>query len=142
MESSLSLNPNDTTHALLVQLIQIGLGNFTAAGLFAAFWAVPGKQWLGYYKLHSQNSSMRWMAALTPHPPVTSFTADTTMQTSSGKHPQIFNHTTGLLQSFSWAKHDIVMFLEKVKANPDKFDVDETSRGTLNDTVEMIIRLA
>ncbi|KAG1761399.1 hypothetical protein EDD22DRAFT_779824 [Suillus occidentalis] len=80
MESSLSPDPNDTTHALLTQLVQIGLGNFTAAGstpvtpastwsppisniriqsiayaslsfsLLAAFGAVLGKQWLGYYK--------------------------------------------------------------------------------------------
>jgi hypothetical protein len=80
MESSLSPDPDDTTHALLAQLVQIGLGNFTAAGsapatpasdwsppianiriqsiayaslsfsLLAAFGAVLGKQWLGYYK--------------------------------------------------------------------------------------------
>ncbi|KIK31979.1 hypothetical protein CY34DRAFT_54936, partial [Suillus luteus UH-Slu-Lm8-n1] len=80
MESSLSPDPNDTTHALLAQLVQIGLGNFAAAGstpatlastwsppianiriqsiayaslsfsLLAAFGAVLGKQWLGYYK--------------------------------------------------------------------------------------------
>jgi hypothetical protein len=82
MESNLSPDPNDTTHALLTQLVQIGLGNFTAAGstpvapastwspststiriqsiayaslsfsLLAAFGAVLGKQWLGYYKSH------------------------------------------------------------------------------------------
>ncbi|KAG1858525.1 hypothetical protein F4604DRAFT_1183773 [Suillus subluteus] len=82
MESNLSPDPDDTTHALLSQLVQIGLGNFTAAGptpatpasnwspstaniriqliayaslsmsLLAAFGAVLGKQWLGYYKSH------------------------------------------------------------------------------------------
>ncbi|KAG2037014.1 hypothetical protein BDR03DRAFT_400608 [Suillus americanus] len=82
MESNLSPDPNDTTHALLAQLVQIGFGNFTAAGstpaapastwspsaaniriqsiayaslsfsLLAAFGAVLGKQWLGYYKSH------------------------------------------------------------------------------------------
>ncbi|KAG1759706.1 hypothetical protein EV702DRAFT_946477, partial [Suillus placidus] len=75
MESGLSPDPNDTTHALLMQLVQIGLGNFMAAGstpvtpasnwsppisniriqliayaslsfsLLAAFGAVLGKQW-------------------------------------------------------------------------------------------------
>ncbi|KAG2044088.1 hypothetical protein BDR03DRAFT_846969, partial [Suillus americanus] len=75
MESNLSPDPDDTTHALLAQLVQIGLGNFTAAGstpvspastwsptianiriqciayaslsfsLLAAFGAVLGKQW-------------------------------------------------------------------------------------------------
>ncbi|KAG1871314.1 hypothetical protein DFJ58DRAFT_652570, partial [Suillus subalutaceus] len=75
MEPNLSPDPNDTTHALLTQLVQIGLGNFTAAGstpaapastwspttatiriqciayaslsfsLLAAFGAVLGKQW-------------------------------------------------------------------------------------------------
>ncbi|KAG2039747.1 hypothetical protein BDR03DRAFT_859370, partial [Suillus americanus] len=75
MESSFSPDPNDTTQALLTQLVQIGLGNFTAAGstpaapastwspntatiriqciayaslsfsLLAAFGAVLGKQW-------------------------------------------------------------------------------------------------
>jgi hypothetical protein len=80
MESSLSPDPSETTNALLTQLVQIGLGNFTAAGttpvdptstwlpsapllrihmvayaslsmsLLAAFGAVLGKQWLGYYK--------------------------------------------------------------------------------------------
>ncbi|KAG2098085.1 hypothetical protein BD769DRAFT_1338437, partial [Suillus cothurnatus] len=75
MESNLSPDPNDTTHALLTQLVQIGLGNFTAAGstpaasastwslstaivriqciayaslsfsLLAAFGAVLGKRW-------------------------------------------------------------------------------------------------
>ncbi|KAG1838299.1 hypothetical protein DFJ58DRAFT_622404, partial [Suillus subalutaceus] len=75
MESNLSPDPNDTTHAFLTQLVQIGLGNFTAAGstpaapastwspptaiiriqciayaslsfsLLAAFGAVLGKQW-------------------------------------------------------------------------------------------------
>jgi hypothetical protein len=82
MESNLNPDPSDTTHALLTQLVQIGLGNFTAAGstpaapastwlpskadiriqsiayaslstsLLAAFGAVLGKQWLGYYKSH------------------------------------------------------------------------------------------
>ncbi|KIK35149.1 hypothetical protein CY34DRAFT_96621 [Suillus luteus UH-Slu-Lm8-n1] len=42
MESSLSPDPNDTTHALLTQLVQIGLGNFTAAG-FAP--ATPASTW-------------------------------------------------------------------------------------------------
>ncbi|KIK34588.1 hypothetical protein CY34DRAFT_97707, partial [Suillus luteus UH-Slu-Lm8-n1] len=80
MGSNLSQDPNETTQALLTQLVQIGLGNFTAAGstpaapaspwspsttniriqsiayaslffsLLAAFSAVLGKQWLGYYK--------------------------------------------------------------------------------------------
>ncbi|KAG2748316.1 hypothetical protein P692DRAFT_20874609 [Suillus brevipes Sb2] len=80
MESNLSPDPNDTTHALLTQLVQIGLRNFSAAGstpaaptstwspsitntriqyiayaslsfsLLTAFGAVFGKQWLGYYK--------------------------------------------------------------------------------------------
>ncbi|KAG2130553.1 hypothetical protein BD769DRAFT_1573959, partial [Suillus cothurnatus] len=80
MESNLSPDPSETTNALLTQLVQIGLGNFTAAGttpvnptstwlpsapllrihmvayaslsmsLLAAFGAVLGKQWLGYYK--------------------------------------------------------------------------------------------
>ncbi|KAG2135294.1 hypothetical protein DEU56DRAFT_396426, partial [Suillus clintonianus] len=77
MESNLSPDPNDTTHALLAQLVQIGLGNLAEAGsvpastwspstttiwiqmiayaslsmsLLAAFGAVLGKQWLGYYK--------------------------------------------------------------------------------------------
>ncbi|KAG1865037.1 hypothetical protein DFJ58DRAFT_621769, partial [Suillus subalutaceus] len=75
MESNLSPDSDDTTHALLTQLVQIGLGNFTAAGptpatpasnwspstaniriqliayaslsmsLLAAFGAVLGKQW-------------------------------------------------------------------------------------------------
>ncbi|KAG1824648.1 uncharacterized protein BJ212DRAFT_1218552, partial [Suillus subaureus] len=75
MESNLSPDPDDITHALLTQLVQIGLGNFTAAGptpastastwspsianiriqliayaslsmsLLAAFGAVLGKQW-------------------------------------------------------------------------------------------------
>jgi hypothetical protein len=82
MESNLSPDPNDTTHALLTQLVQIGLGNFTAAGstpaapasiwspsianiriqciayaslsfsLLAALGGVLGKQWLMYYKSH------------------------------------------------------------------------------------------
>ncbi|KAG2073812.1 hypothetical protein BDR04DRAFT_1009760 [Suillus decipiens] len=80
MESNLSPDPSVTTNALLTQLVLIGLGNFTAAGstpvapawspsiahlriqsvayaslsfsLLAAFWAVLGKQWLGYYKSH------------------------------------------------------------------------------------------
>ncbi|KAG0698835.1 hypothetical protein DFH29DRAFT_855445, partial [Suillus ampliporus] len=80
MESNLSSDPSDTTNALLTQLVQLGLGNLTAAGsapeapastwspamsdiriqmiayaslsmsLLAAFGAVLGKQWLGYYK--------------------------------------------------------------------------------------------
>ncbi|KAG2147484.1 uncharacterized protein EDB93DRAFT_1226688 [Suillus bovinus] len=80
MESNLSPDPSDTTNALLKQLVQIGLGNLAAAGstpaepastwslslptlwiqsiayaslsmsLLAAFGAVLGKQWLGYYK--------------------------------------------------------------------------------------------
>ncbi|KAG2153038.1 uncharacterized protein EDB93DRAFT_1082661 [Suillus bovinus] len=80
MESNLSPDPSDTTNALLKQLVQIGLGNFAAVGstpaepaftwspsaptlwiqtiayaslsmsLLAAFGAVLGKQWLGYYK--------------------------------------------------------------------------------------------
>ncbi|KAG2351786.1 hypothetical protein BDR07DRAFT_1258491, partial [Suillus spraguei] len=75
MESNLSPDPDDTTHALLAQLVQIGLGNLTAVGstpatqastwspliasiriqsiayaslsfsLLAAFGAVLGKQW-------------------------------------------------------------------------------------------------
>jgi hypothetical protein len=80
MESNLSPDPSETTNALLTQLVQIGLGNFVEAGstpvapastwslpastlwiqmiayaslsmsLLAAFGAVLGKQWLGYYK--------------------------------------------------------------------------------------------
>ncbi|KAG1720244.1 hypothetical protein EDB19DRAFT_1647257 [Suillus lakei] len=80
MEPNLSPNPSDTTNALLTQLVDIGLGNLAAAGsvpaapasmwspltttiwiqkiayaslsmsLLAAFGAVLGKQWLGYYK--------------------------------------------------------------------------------------------
>ncbi|KAG2133332.1 hypothetical protein DEU56DRAFT_419998 [Suillus clintonianus] len=80
MESSLSPDPSDTTNALLTQLVQIGFGNIDAAGiepvapasawsppmstvriqaiayaslclsLLAAFGAMLGKQWLGYYK--------------------------------------------------------------------------------------------
>ncbi|KAG1818248.1 hypothetical protein EV424DRAFT_1512917 [Suillus variegatus] len=80
MESNLSPDPSDTTNALLKQLVQIGLGNLAEAGstpvdpasgwsptaptlwiqtiayaslsmsLLAAFGAVLGKQWLGYYK--------------------------------------------------------------------------------------------
>ncbi|KAG2092490.1 uncharacterized protein F5147DRAFT_585905 [Suillus discolor] len=82
MESNLSPDPSDTTNALLAQLVQIGLGNLTAAGsihadpastwsptvlavgvqmfaytslsmsLLAAFGVILGKQWLGYYKSH------------------------------------------------------------------------------------------
>ncbi|KAG2151279.1 uncharacterized protein EDB93DRAFT_310138, partial [Suillus bovinus] len=82
MESNLSPDPSDTTNALLKQLVQIGLGNLTAAdstpadppspwspsaaavriqmiayaslsmSLLAAFGAVLGKQWLGYYRSH------------------------------------------------------------------------------------------
>ncbi|KAG1745040.1 uncharacterized protein EDB91DRAFT_173492 [Suillus paluster] len=80
MEYKLSPDPSDTTNALLTQLVQIGLGNIAEAGstpaapastfspstsdiriqtiayaslsmsLLAAFGAVLGKQWLGYYK--------------------------------------------------------------------------------------------
>ncbi|KAG1815877.1 hypothetical protein EV424DRAFT_1325151 [Suillus variegatus] len=80
MESDLSPDPSDTTNALLKQLVLIGLGNLAEAGstpvdpastwtltaptlwiqtiayaslsmsLLAAFGAVLGKQWLGYYK--------------------------------------------------------------------------------------------
>ncbi|KAG1785817.1 uncharacterized protein HD556DRAFT_1279221 [Suillus plorans] len=80
MEPNLSPDPSDTTNALLKQLVQIGLGNLAEAGstpvdptsawsltaptlwiqtiayaslstsLLAAFGAVLGKQWLGYYK--------------------------------------------------------------------------------------------
>ncbi|KAG2146330.1 hypothetical protein DEU56DRAFT_932228, partial [Suillus clintonianus] len=42
MESNLSPDPSDTTNALLTQLIQIGLGNLTAAGTAAA---APGSMW-------------------------------------------------------------------------------------------------
>ncbi|KAG1820658.1 hypothetical protein EV424DRAFT_1402548, partial [Suillus variegatus] len=70
MESNLSPDPSDTTNALLAQLVQIGLGNLIAAGstpavriqmiayaslsmsLLAAFGAVLGRQWLGYYKFY------------------------------------------------------------------------------------------
>ncbi|EGN94187.1 hypothetical protein SERLA73DRAFT_16588, partial [Serpula lacrymans var. lacrymans S7.3] len=74
MESSLSPDPSDTTNALLMQLVQVALGNITTAGsssappiwtgpsqtdiwiqaisyaslsttLLAAFGAVLGKQW-------------------------------------------------------------------------------------------------
>jgi hypothetical protein len=78
MESNLSPDPSHTTNALLKQIVYIGLGNLAAAGsipaeptwspatstlriqmvayaslsmsLLAAFGAVLGKQWLGYYK--------------------------------------------------------------------------------------------
>jgi len=80
MGTSLVHDPSDTTNALLTQLVQIGLGNHSAAGtipaapattwspsstdiwiqgiayaslsmsLLAAFGAALGKQWLGYYK--------------------------------------------------------------------------------------------
>ncbi|KAG1880564.1 hypothetical protein C8R48DRAFT_625253, partial [Suillus tomentosus] len=80
MESNLSPDPSDITNSLLKQLVQIGLGNLVEAGtapadpastwsppasavriqlvayaslsmsLLAAFGAVLGKQWLGYYK--------------------------------------------------------------------------------------------
>ncbi|KAG2053058.1 hypothetical protein BDR06DRAFT_886714 [Suillus hirtellus] len=80
MESNLNPNPSDTTNALLKQIVQIGLGNLADAGtapvdpgstwspsalavriqmiayaslsmsLLAAFGAVLGRQWLGYYK--------------------------------------------------------------------------------------------
>ncbi|KAG1820659.1 hypothetical protein EV424DRAFT_1322923, partial [Suillus variegatus] len=82
MESNLSPDPSDTTNALLAQIVQIGLGNLIAAGstpadpastwsppasavriqmiayaslsmsLLAAFGAVLGRQWLGYYKFY------------------------------------------------------------------------------------------
>ncbi|KAG2132086.1 hypothetical protein DEU56DRAFT_706875, partial [Suillus clintonianus] len=42
MEPNLSPNPSDTTNALLTQLVQIGLGNFTAAGSAAA---APASTW-------------------------------------------------------------------------------------------------
>ncbi|KAG2362092.1 hypothetical protein BDR07DRAFT_1221980, partial [Suillus spraguei] len=45
MESNLSPDPDDTTHALLAQLVQIGLGNFTAVGSTpatqASTWSPP-----------------------------------------------------------------------------------------------------
>ncbi|KAG1723955.1 hypothetical protein EDB19DRAFT_1761536 [Suillus lakei] len=79
MEANLTPNPSDTTNALLTQLVQIGLGNITivstpatpastwsattpalriqmiayaslSMSLLAAFGAVLGEQWLGYYK--------------------------------------------------------------------------------------------
>ncbi|KAG1894746.1 uncharacterized protein F5891DRAFT_1175915 [Suillus fuscotomentosus] len=80
MESNLNSDPSDTTNVLLKQLVQIGLGNLAKVGtapadpastwspsasavriqlvayasllmsLLAAFGAVLGKQWLGYYK--------------------------------------------------------------------------------------------
>ncbi|KAG2097989.1 uncharacterized protein F5147DRAFT_816261 [Suillus discolor] len=88
MESNLTPGANDTTHALLTQLIQIGLGNFTAAGstpvspaptwspptaniriqciaytslfcLLAAFGAVLGKHWLGCYKVTDTTAARR-----------------------------------------------------------------------------------
>ncbi|KAG1723949.1 hypothetical protein EDB19DRAFT_1618020, partial [Suillus lakei] len=40
MESNLSPNPSDTTNALLTQLVQIGLGNITAASTSASTWSV------------------------------------------------------------------------------------------------------
>ncbi|KAG2741743.1 hypothetical protein P692DRAFT_201755063, partial [Suillus brevipes Sb2] len=43
MESNLNPDPSDTTHALLTQLVQIGLGNFTAAGSTPA---TPASTWL------------------------------------------------------------------------------------------------
>ncbi|KAG1887736.1 hypothetical protein F4604DRAFT_1570727, partial [Suillus subluteus] len=39
LESNLSPDPNDTTHVLLTQLVQIGLGNFTAA------WSMSASSW-------------------------------------------------------------------------------------------------
>ncbi|KAG2135342.1 hypothetical protein DEU56DRAFT_695985, partial [Suillus clintonianus] len=42
MESNLNPNPSDTTNALLTQLVQIGLGNLTAAGSAAA---APESSW-------------------------------------------------------------------------------------------------
>jgi hypothetical protein len=80
MGTHLAPDPSHTTNALLTQLVQIGLGNLSAAGtvpaapasawspsstdiwiqavayaslsmsLLAAFGAALGKQWLGYYK--------------------------------------------------------------------------------------------
>jgi hypothetical protein len=79
MQINLIPNPIDTTNALLMQLVQIGVGNISAVftpatpastwsaaatilriqaiayanlsmSLLAAFGAVLGKQWLGYYK--------------------------------------------------------------------------------------------
>ncbi|KIK35105.1 hypothetical protein CY34DRAFT_60729, partial [Suillus luteus UH-Slu-Lm8-n1] len=43
MESNLNPDPSDTTHALLTQLVQIGLGNFTAPGSTPA---APASTWL------------------------------------------------------------------------------------------------
>lgn len=89
MESNLSPDPNDTTHALLTQLVQIGLGNLTAAGSIpaapasmwspstvniriqfiayaslsmsslAAFRAMLSKQWLKYYKYYRYAAAWR-----------------------------------------------------------------------------------
>ncbi|KAG2747566.1 hypothetical protein P692DRAFT_20674307, partial [Suillus brevipes Sb2] len=42
MEPNLSPDPNDTMHALLTQLVQISLGNFTAAGSTAVS---PASTW-------------------------------------------------------------------------------------------------
>ncbi|KAG1893526.1 uncharacterized protein F5891DRAFT_911593, partial [Suillus fuscotomentosus] len=42
MESNLSPDPSDTTNALLAQLVQIGLGNLTAAG---SMHADPASTW-------------------------------------------------------------------------------------------------
>jgi hypothetical protein len=83
MQSSLSPNPIDTTNTLIAQLVQIGLGNLAAVStvpastwspstmtlriqmiaytslsmsLLAAFGAVLGKQWLGYYKSNRYGS--------------------------------------------------------------------------------------
>ncbi|KAG1759488.1 hypothetical protein EDD22DRAFT_140332 [Suillus occidentalis] len=83
MQSNLSPNPIDTTNTLIAQLVQIGLGNLAAVStvpastwspstmtlriqmiaytslsmsLLAAFGAVLGKQWLGYYKSNRYGS--------------------------------------------------------------------------------------
>ncbi|KAG2364785.1 hypothetical protein BDR07DRAFT_1482110 [Suillus spraguei] len=49
MESNLSPDPDDTTHALLAQLVQIGLGNLTAVGSTpatqASTWSPPHSQY-------------------------------------------------------------------------------------------------
>ncbi|KAG2132061.1 hypothetical protein DEU56DRAFT_739723, partial [Suillus clintonianus] len=41
MEPNLSPNPSDTTNVLLAQLVQIGLGNLTAAAAPASPWSPP-----------------------------------------------------------------------------------------------------
>jgi hypothetical protein len=90
MESNLSPDSSNTMNALLKQIMYIGLGNLTAAGsipaeptwspatstlriqmvtyaslsmsLLAAFRAILGKQWLGYYKLnrYGRSSQEEW----------------------------------------------------------------------------------